>query len=388
MLGALRAAPMHAVLAYLALLAAGRALLALTPPGRLGGHGLHELPGTWAASHVLGLVVLAAQWTLARQAGIELPLAAHAAPWCAFGLLQLALGPGALVPRHAPLRERASVGTLALVALAAVAVPLAVFAGAREAPWTDVVVQRLGLAGLEHVLPAASALALFVLVGEALTVVRRRPWTRALALGLLAALSIWLCDALLYGGWLHGMAALALGALGAVEWLRRGDRRGLVVALVALAGMQAIAGRVETFALAGIAGLWTFTPRAARARAAWVCAPALALWAVLALFATGWQSASASAPTAWLMTGLAVGLGGAAWLLRNLFFQQAPRVAEPRAEALFLGALLVFGTLGISLGVDPTAPVASWFALAPAWPAVFVLLAACAFPAEQPAGAA
>ena len=189
----------------------GRIFLAWLPPGRPGGHAPRELPATWAASFLVGLV-----WFLA--VGEIAPGEAWAA--AAFGIPTLALAariltsPAGLVPRHEPVPLRAAGAARATIGV------LVLATGA----WTA---RRFGSdTGL---LLALSTCAAVVLAHEALALARVQPWLRAATLAAVAA-----AIALLpHRAGAHeayatiGACGIAAGIAG---WIRRGDQRALAIA--------------------------------------------------------------------------------------------------------------------------------------------------------------
>ena len=186
-------------LLFLLLLAAGRALLSLLPPGRPGGHSLGELPGTLAASWLLGMLVQHTLWRLGLPVleGLGLFPLAVAILWQLFGT-------GALVPRHAQqLEPRRWFELLPWI------LPIVWVSTAAPSPWTGVWTFT------------ASRIAAFVLIERGLRQARCTPQVTAAALAVAGLLPV-LGPLGMPGGLLLGAsAALASG------WILRAERRAL-----------------------------------------------------------------------------------------------------------------------------------------------------------------
>ncbi len=189
----------------------GRIFLAWLPPGLPGRHAPRDLPATWAASCLLGLVWFHALRELAP--GPAWPYAAFGIPALAL-VAQLLMAPAGLVPRHEPVLPRTP--TLARVAIVAAVLAAGALSGLDVGSGVDVLLVVAGLAAA-------------ILAHEALVLARVQPWIRAAALAAIAA-----AIALLpHDGQRHeayatlGACAIAAGLVG---WFRRGDRRALAIA--------------------------------------------------------------------------------------------------------------------------------------------------------------
>ncbi len=210
-----RAVPASAVLFLLVLAPlAGRVFLAWLPPGLPGRHAPRDLPATWAASFLIGLTWFAWIETVVPRG----PLA-----FVALGIPALALvariltSPAGLIPRHEPVPERAPM-------LGRFGVVIAVFASA----WIGTRGEVFDAGGLT----GTSCFAAAFLLNEALSIARVPSWIRVLALTL-NALALFVART---GDEATTIAVLgACGiALGAVGWIRRGDRRALALASIAI----------------------------------------------------------------------------------------------------------------------------------------------------------
>ena len=292
--------------------AIGRIALSLLPPGPIGSHERAGLATTWAASHLLGTVVVALQTAVFPPRPDIGYLLLFVGPWVLAGGLRLATLPARMVPRHAPSAEPTGPGARTLraaFAVVALSIPvgtLLVFGGDERSlaapslepsfdpagalpdpvrasvlsvprrshlvPGTAEVLLTLASAGPARnaawrMFVPVSAMALLVLVAYGLAAARRAPpgrWAVLLGLALVVApLSIANCD---FAGEVV-LRALGLGAGAAlgIMWLRRADRRAL---WVACAGFLAcgLSGGVS-LAVAGLAGLVAATAAPARRRA-------------------------------------------------------------------------------------------------------------------------
>lgn len=261
----------------------GRTALARTPPGHTGAHALGELPLTAAASFVLGLAVLTAESAALAACGARVNAWTTCVPWIAAGAVQLWLGPGALVPRHLPVRERPGILALGIGAAAACGAALAIasaaFDGADAQHATAPALARLadGLAG-EHAaaflacLRVASAVALVCVCARGLAGLGAN--LRAACLAAIALALASQREFLAHGDALHALLAGTTGVVFGAGWLVRAERRSLALAVVAFALVPAFAGALVGPGLAGLAGLvatCVLTARPSRARAACWC---------------------------------------------------------------------------------------------------------------------
>lgn len=243
---------------------AGRIVLSFLPPGPPGFHAPRDIAATWAASHLLGFGLLAAWALLERRVGVALPwwpLPAMLAIGCAARIVTL---PGKMVPRHEPALEGDAwiARVLRLLAITLLASTAFSFEDLRSdqvsAPSLDV------LAGMS----IASAFAGLVLVSYALETARAATWMRAS--GCVAFAAILVARGFEDEGGLAVESAVCFlaGACFTVAWLRRADRRALILALIffALAPAFALVGIAPS--IAGIGAIVLGTPRASRARVA------------------------------------------------------------------------------------------------------------------------
>jgi hypothetical protein len=183
----------------------GRILLALLPPGDAGGHAPRELPLTLSVSTLLFAVFAPVVSSPRISCVAPFPFGVELG---AFGLL-LAAGfarwftrPGAMVPRHAVASEPTPLLDRSALALGCV--------------WLGWLLADLGAS-------VAASIALFVCVFFALGTARRSPFGRHAALFLGAT-----CTGQDHYGFHFGLfpaLGLGLGACALVPWLRRGDRR-------------------------------------------------------------------------------------------------------------------------------------------------------------------
>lgn len=262
----------------------GRALLACLPAGAPGGHAPRDLPATWAASHLLGLLATLAGSRLVgeRIASSSAFLATLAVAAVVLASALWFLGPLALVPRHEPPRERASVWA-SLVRLAAIAV---VCHGAVEAPRAgtfDAPQHAFGLARLPLAFQALNGLALVAFVEHGLERARAAPLVRA-ACALAAAIVVHregFADGT--GAGLLASLGLTAGAACSIPWVRRADRRELVLAALGFATCALVARGGIGFALAAGAWACTATARPSLRRCASVMAPSIGCAALLGL---------------------------------------------------------------------------------------------------------
>ncbi len=197
---------MQALLLLLAIALGGRVVLSLLPPGRPGYHEPRELPLTWAASHLLGLVVLAG-------GGGVVTFAAFAA----VASVRFATLPGALVPRHELASPRGGWQRARTFLLALFVV--AVFMRAGSAATAG---------DIGRAVEVANVAALALLTAHGLDGTRRHPVGTIAALVCLSMPSISL-QALWFGG----------GAACAIRWWRLADRRAGLIAVIAFAAITA-----------------------------------------------------------------------------------------------------------------------------------------------------
>lgn len=249
----------------------GRLALSWLPAGSPGSHRVARLPETWAASHVLGLIVLHALFVLASACDLRWSFASVGGLLVVVGLARWLSLPGDMVARHEPLPEPPGVlANLTLLAVVAAAVvPLftataelgssrlaALEAWSAQAPWQD---------GALRWLAPGSRLALIVLLLHGLEqgglgrVIRRLS-----VLVLLAAPITWTAQYV----WSDAVQVALLFGAGcafSVAWLRRADRRAAVLAALAFASCAAYHRAALPLGLAGLFTLVALTHQNARA---------------------------------------------------------------------------------------------------------------------------
>ncbi|MFN0006653.1 MAG: hypothetical protein ACKVXR_02000 [Planctomycetota bacterium] len=348
----------------------GRVILSLLPPGLPGRHGFRELPATWAASHLLGGTALAFQARLADLAGLEVSRLALVAPWLLAAFARWITLPAAMVPRHEPLAEPP--GAMARILWAASAVIV------------------LAAAGVLHLGVAADGLALLACCSFALAGSRRSPTRRAIVV---LALAVVLAAAIVKSEARTIPLALGAGsgACFASVWMRRGDRRAALLAVIAFASCGLLGPRAALFGLAGLFAMWVHTPEASKR---WVLARSLAAFVIGS--AAGWDEAAGVITP--MTSAVLVVVSLAIW--RRKLLVDAQRPAEPAARSsrvtidptraerdavrdtviLCLFPLAARGELSSLVGLAP--------ALLPLAPLVLLELGLVLGPAERPPGAA
>jgi hypothetical protein len=232
----------------LALLAVGRTLLSLLPPGAAGAHRPSELPLTLALSLVLGVLGVALPAMGLERCGIR-DLLGLSIFWTIVPLSRWWLRPHGFVPRREWSERETAASRIALLAVAAMSIWPAVQAWIDSADPRDALLRSAGLA----------ALAAFVLHG--LAQARRAPLGRRLIVLLLVA-----TPALQRHVDTLGLAAVVAAAMGSsflVTWLRRGDERAAVLSAI---GFASLAVFTNVAWVAGIAVLALTTHANARRR--------------------------------------------------------------------------------------------------------------------------
>ncbi|MDA1266846.1 MAG: hypothetical protein O2816_17335 [Planctomycetota bacterium] len=203
-------------IALIALFGVGRVVLSLLPAGRPGGHGLGELPATWAASHVLGLIAFAAEWEWLAVLDVAPPTWWLLVPWVVLAVVRIALLPGRVTPRTEPMPVQPTGFTWLARAL--------ILAAAMRAGWTDDLEAGVNLA------------AIGVLLLEGGRGLRRHPTARAV----LVAVLLWTPVVVELPPLLPALdtawPTLTLLGVGGAAWTRRADERGLALALFAAVG--------------------------------------------------------------------------------------------------------------------------------------------------------
>lgn len=294
--------------------AIGRVLLAWLPPGFPGESGISRrdsggLLATWAASHLLGVVAIAAFLTfqpfLTSQLGIPAALCTWSAALALLALLALSMAtaPSAMIPRHGmPGIERPSTAAKALRIAATIvgAAPLALCLLNEMRPLTIPTLEQGPLSPQFSVFRALSAeaqpsallaiitnpltsaaafAATLVLLSHALTAAHIGPLTRRAVVLLFALLPAGLASvtASAHEGFIATTPILAMLLTGATALgytsLRRADRRAATLSIIAFTALPFLApahlaGSTAGMALAGLLSLLILTPRTGRARLA------------------------------------------------------------------------------------------------------------------------
>ncbi len=247
-------------------LVAGRIVIAWLPPGRIGGHALREAPATAASSWLIGLVTCSAIGALpepARKVAVVV--------FVLLAIVRIGTGPAAMVPRHEPALVRESALSRAILIAAWIMIGTAVRAFALQAD-----AEALGT-----VVFTACTAAVAILVADALEVARCPAWVRAVGV-LLYASTLFIQPA--QPSSVPALCATSLfvaGALQAIAWFRRADRRALAMFVVFAAGAWVVAPGGWVLMGAGMLWLLIGTPSAARTRAVMWCAAVIAIVAAL-----------------------------------------------------------------------------------------------------------
>lgn len=188
------------------------------------------------------------------------------APLGAWAVIAVLLGlrllsqPAAMVPRHEPPAVSASLIARVLLLLALVLLGLL---GAQAYGWLNFSIWSEGQliepsAQVRSVLAAAGFFASLVYAGR----VARRSQAFAFALALLLLISPVTARSLFtQAGVVEQAFLLAAGSAFTIAWLRRGDKRARMLAVVAFTGLATFTEDGLPLALAGWAGLVAFTPR-------------------------------------------------------------------------------------------------------------------------------
>ncbi len=381
--------PALAALALATIAFVGRVALSLLPAGPPGSHAVTELPITWAASHLLGSLILFSELELARALGLHANLAALVLPWCFVLVLRYVTLPGGFVPRHAPRTEIGSAlarsfafaASLVVIAAACLRPELAHGAG----PFARALAGRASLA---TPLTAANALAALCFCAAGLRTARRAPLGRGVVLlalsAMIAMLGLSLDDSAL-------LMCAAGGAGFAVAWLRRADKRARMLSIFASAGAASSGVVGWTIALGLLVGLVARTATPARARTAALSAICLAVALAPAIAGertTGSEPAAESLSRAARIAMSALLLVSAAWLAKELWFTRAsPSNAEiePPGRELSALALAAAVALGASVAVGALAPGRlTTVAIAPLLPICGVMVGLALVRTEQP----
>lgn len=290
-----------AQLAFVALV--GRVLLSLLPPGHPGEHrlGLRASGGfaaTWAASHALGLFFYLGLSELYALLGHTSTYTPETLAVLGLGLVSLLTGPGDLVPRHDEPQPR-SLPLLGEAVLLVGLVPLVLVASNELLP--AALALRASAGFLKPMMAVACFPAGLALLAHAMNAGGLAPRIRQVGvLGLALAPGAFLVlthpvSAPLGPGFL---AACAVAA-GGHAWLRRADRRGALLALLASLALAwvlpvELLPAAPPFALAGLVALAVATPDAGRKR---IARPLLVCMFLAATIAVARCAGALPAPT-------------------------------------------------------------------------------------------
>ncbi len=382
-------------LALVLQLLVGRLVLSFLPPGDPGSHGLSGLTATLATSFFLGEVALELEQRLWPTELGGLGWALFLFPWMLLALARLVTLPGAMVPRHEVAHERAGPATRLVRVL--------------------VLGWSLALLWLTGIRFAWSWFAFLAVADHALSSARRAPLGRTLVVlgGALTAAP------LLWGHPVRDVAVrLGFGAVFLVPWIRRAERRALVLAIIACSSLAGVGEPV--LALAGLVTVLVLAPAPQRRR---VLATGVVAAALLVLPWIGFASAGERAgPTAirepavleplgpdpWrasdaLSAALDIEDWGIAWLFLVLVgFAELgivagrialllerrgqtwseERIEEPLREVLGLAVLFVLAYCALRVSRTPCADAAS--AVLVLFPVVLLLSGLVLVPAERP----
>ena len=344
---------------------AGRLALSVLPAGLPGLHGPRELAETWAASHVLGFLALRLQGEVFTYLDLSMFGVTPIVPWLVLLAMRWVTFPGSMVPRYAPKEEPS--GTVAIglaLAIAALLVRLVALDGAPLASLPS---------GLHWI-------ALTVLLGAGQRTARRSPlWRRALTLGWLATPAI-AAHAGISEPHAFGALLAAAGGTYAVAWLRRADRRGLLLSVFAFAGLPLALPSAWLASLIALAALVTATASPARLTAArWAGGASMLTGIGVALTRNAAEPLSGETTRAglfWVALLLVACLGGV-WRARST--PRGPGIIDPPRSELAFGCVCVAGWL-VAGELFEARALAVW--LAAPLGALFSGLAAC--PTERP----
>jgi len=322
----------------------GRVFLAWAPAGSPGSHTPRDLPTTWAASCLLGTAWFVCGLALAPRtfdgaivsAGSIFVLLA-AVPVAAL-IVRLITAPGGLVPRHEPVREHVPTAVTFRIVVVVLATPVLAVRADPAQSWMHVGVPAFAAAILAH---------------EALAQARVSAGLRvaALALVMLVICGVPAEPPAVVGYASLGAAGLAAGTVG---WIRRGDRRALVVASVGLVLLARTSPEGIVVAIAAAACIVIGSAQPSRRRAA--------TWMVIAAVVGGIARSESvrhtiAAPGAaaehrhveWTLLASVAAAFLAAWMLRRKRepAEHNPSGAPIGREAFVLGAAAVLAFVAL-----------------------------------------
>jgi hypothetical protein len=390
-----------AALALVAIALVGRVALSLLPPGPPGFHGLADLPITWAASHLLGSLVLVAETDLVGVLGLRASPAVLFTPWALVLVMRWLTLPGGFVPRHTPRAEIASTLARAIAFAACTLAVATAFAKSDQSHASGAVRGCTSLLvgdrpAVSTSLAVANVLAALCFCDAGMRIARRAPLGRSVVVFALSAMLVSLGAAIAERGELSSIVlCTAGGSAFAVAWLRRADKRARMLAIVASSGAALLGGLGWTFALALLTGIVVRTAAPARARTAVIAALVLAIAVALSYMGGREPACGATGEGVLLEVSrpariaiAALLLVSAALLARKTFRSQRANtvdaIAEPRRELSALGlaagiSLVLCAAIGV---LTPTHPSAA--AIAPLLPICALMIGLALVRSEQP----
>jgi hypothetical protein len=260
-----------AVVGLISAILLGRVLLSLLPSGTPGHHSARGLAVTLSTSYLLGSIAIAAEERLLAAMGAPAHLSIIAAPWLAVAIARWITLPGAMVPRlEAGDASSRAPRSVALIASGLAVLAVAMIAWSHRVPLFSRTSSRSGAAAqadvdvLAGVLSIADVLSLLAIFAYGVERARMPAVQRAL-LTLALAFAVAL-PAFAEGGRPATSLALSFGAgtAFAVSWLRRADRRALMLSLLAFAGTGIESGLGSVLGFLGIAVLFASSARPSR----------------------------------------------------------------------------------------------------------------------------
>ena len=270
------------ILRVLAVFAVGRVVLGLLPPGRPGYHTLRGLPLTVATSLLLGGVVLSAQMGVFPRAA---PLL-HVAAWIPVALVRWLTLPGALVPRHDLPLQRAGAAARVLHAAAFLVACAALPARASTFPEPRQSISPIPI--LSDPPRTLGVWLLLIFVAHALAEARRPALDRALVLLGLSLGLYWMVPVRQEAIDSSALVLVGAGASFSVPWLRRGDRRAGVLAVIFFAVLVTSSANAGAIGISGLLALIAAAPGRARAWTAVASAIAVGVFALPRVLG-GWE---------------------------------------------------------------------------------------------------
>lgn len=327
---------------------AGRLLLACMPADGLD---RRQLPVTWVTSLYLGWAGLTVEVDLARMMGLEARPWQLALPWIALGFCRLVTLPGAMSPRHPP--RESTPTTLARSAAIGLSTWLVILASSAPLP------AKAWDYGYPQVPPVLHVVAIAVFALHGLRVARRNSVYRTGLVFVLVHTSAIFALALDHERYGLTAALMVAGAAFSISWLRRANKRALVLALIAFGAIPATGSPTGlAIGIAGLASLSLATPGASRRRIAIRAGVALVIGIGYSLGPGQHFSGDvAGGPDMWVIAGWWILTPVAAFYILRAGADSAPRsIDRPRRELVFLLLVVVLASVGIAMahGVDIT----------------------------------